>query len=85
MRFVSSFRRFGAAIASVLNIHVRYIPVRYIQASLQDRALKLLEGCSVGHTQVPSFPCTGSDGSKLGRIASAMAAHQEVKPDESPV
>ena len=73
-------RRFGVAIAPVLSVHIRSI-----QASLQDRALKLVEGCSVGHAQIPSVPCSGTNGSKLGRVASAMAAHQEVEPDKSPV
>ena len=80
MRIDLSYRRFEVAIAPVLNIHIRCI-----EASLQDRALKLLEGCPVGHAQVPSVPCSGPDGSKLGRVASAMAAHQEVELDKSPV
>ena len=75
-----SCRRFGVAIALVLNVHIRCV-----QASLQDRALKLLEGCPVNHAQVKSVPGRGPDGSKLGRVASAVAAHQEVEPDKSPV
>ena len=47
--------------------------------------MKLLEGRSVGHTQVPSVPCGGPKGSKLGRVASAMAAHEEVEADKSPI
>ena len=80
VRIDLSCRRFGVAIARVLNIHIRGI-----EASLQDRALKTLESCFVQQVRVRSIPRRGPDGSKLSLIASAVEAHQEVEPDESPV
>ena len=79
VRIGLSFGRFGGATALVFTIHIRYI-----EASLQDRALKLLEGCSVRLAQVPPVPRSCPDGSKLSGIGSAVAAPKEVEPDESP-
>ncbi len=53
------------------------------KASLQDRAFKLLEGCSVRHAVAPPVPRCRPDGSKLSRVAPAVPAHQEVDPDQS--
>ena len=56
-----------------------------IQAPRQDRPLKLLEGFLVRHARVPLVPCSCADGLQLSRIGSAVAAHKEVEPDQSPV
>ena len=80
VRISLTCRRLGGAPAPVFTIHIRSI-----EASLQDRALKLLEGCSVRLARVPPVPRSCPDGSQLSRVGSAVAAHKEVEPDESPV
>ena len=80
MRIGLSCRGLGVAITPLFIFRIRCL-----EAFLQDRALKLLEGCSVHHAQVRSVTCGGPDGSQLGCVASAVTAHQEVEPDKSPI
>lgn len=53
------------------------------EASLQDRPFQLLEGLSVRGAGAPPVLGSGPDGSKLSGVAPAVAAHQEVNPDQS--
>ncbi len=75
-----SCRRFGVVTAPVFNICIGRA-----EASLQDRPFQLLEGLSVRGAGAPPVLDSAPDGSKLTGVAPAVAAHQEVDPDQSPL